>query len=195
MNYEVIDLKGKKTGDKVELNDSVWSAPYNPDLIAQVVNVFRSNQRTGTAHAKGKGAVSGGGKKPWKQKGTGRARHGSTRSPIWVGGGVTFTPNNRNWKKDINKKMKANSLKSILSKRLSDGELMIVDFSKGDRKTLETKGKILFVTSNKDTYMKFRNVTDVAIISGLDLHTHDIAVKRQIFVDKEDLSKLEGRLS
>ncbi|WKZ30758.1 MAG: 50S ribosomal protein L4 [Candidatus Dojkabacteria bacterium] len=195
MNYEVVDLKGKKTGDKVELNDAVWAAPFNADLVAQVVNVFRSNQRSGTAHAKGKGDVSGGGKKPWRQKGTGRARHGSIRSPLWVGGGVTFLPNYRNWKRGINKKMKVNSLKSILSKRLGDNELMIVDFGKADRKSFEEKGKVLFVTSDKDTYMKFRNVGNVQLVSGMDLHTYDISICRKIYVDKEDLSKLEGRLS
>lgn len=195
MNYELLDIKGKKTGDKIELNDSVWSVPFNSDLVAQVVNVYRSNQRVGTAHAKGKGAVRGGGRKPWRQKGTGRARHGSTRSPLWVGGGVTFLPNDRNWKRSVNKKMKASSLRSALSKRLADSELVVVDFNGADRKGLDVQGKVLFVTSNSDLLMKFRNVENIQVVAGSDLNTYEVVSTRKVYVDKDDVSKLEERLA
>jgi large subunit ribosomal protein L4 len=115
-----------------------FATPYNGDLIAQVANVLSSQSRKLSAHAKGRGEVSGGGKKPWKQKGTGRARHGSTRSPIWVGGGVTFGPDKkRNYDVKINKKMRIKALKSVLSQKLKDGEIIFVDSLIND--SLKTK--------------------------------------------------------
>lgn len=194
MKYSVVDLQGNKTGENIELNDSVWKAKYNSDLVVQALNVFRSNQRSGTANAKGKGDVSGGGRKPWRQKGTGRARHGSIRSPLWVGGGVTFTPNLRNWKRRINRKMKNNALKSVLSKRLADNEILFLDCANSERKQLNEKGRVLFVTSDRDLYLKFRNVVNFSIVSGKDLNTHNLTVNRKIYIDKADISNIESRL-
>ena len=97
-------------------------------MVHQVVESMRSNKRAGTADTKDRGEVSGGGKKPWKQKGTGRARHGSTRSPIWVGGGVTHGPlSEKNYKRKISKKMRAQALFSVLSKKMKDNEIFFVD--------------------------------------------------------------------
>ena len=112
----------------VELADNVFGLPMNQDLLYQVITSQMSNKRQVLAHAKGRGEVRGGGKKPWKQKGTGRARHASIRSPIWRGGGVTGGPTKeRNFKKDINKKMMQKALKVALSSKVRDGQLFVLD--------------------------------------------------------------------
>ena len=124
---KIYNQKGEEAG-KIALPLKVFSAKWRADLVHQVVESMRSNKRAGTADTKGRGEVSGGGKKPWKQKGTGRARHGSTRSPIWVGGGVTHGPlAEKNYKRKISKKMRAEALFSVLSKKLKDGEIIFVD--------------------------------------------------------------------
>ncbi|HPR91532.1 MAG TPA: 50S ribosomal protein L4 [Candidatus Paceibacterota bacterium] len=133
---KLYNKEGKENGF-IEL-PAFFATPYNGDLIAQVMNVLSNQNRKLSAHAKGRGEVSGGGKKPWKQKGTGRARHGSTRSPLWVGGGVTFGPDKkRNYDLKINKKMKAKALKSVLSQKLKDKEIIFVDTL--DTENLKTK--------------------------------------------------------
>ena len=127
MEAKVYNKKGTEAG-KVKLPEKVFSAEWNADLVHQVVESMRSNKRAGTAHAKDRSDVSGGGKKPWKQKGTGRARHGSTRSPIWVGGGKAHGPLSiKNYKRDITKKSRARALFSVLSKKLADGEVIFID--------------------------------------------------------------------
>ncbi|MFA5933909.1 MAG: 50S ribosomal protein L4 [Candidatus Paceibacterota bacterium] len=127
MESKVYNQKGKDAGS-ISLPENIFGLKWNSDLVHQVVHSMMSNQRAGTADTKGRGEVRGGGKKPWKQKGTGRARHGSTRSPIWVGGGVAHGPlAEKNYDRKINKKMKAKAVYTILSKKLSDGELMFVD--------------------------------------------------------------------
>jgi large subunit ribosomal protein L4 len=123
---KLYNQEGKENGF-IEL-PAFFATPYNGDLIAQVMSALSNQTRKLSAHAKGRGEVSGGGKKPWKQKGTGRARHGSTRSPIWVGGGVTFGPDKkRNYDVKVNKKMKTKALKSVLSQKLKDQEIIFVD--------------------------------------------------------------------
>ncbi len=127
ISAKIFDQKGKETGS-IDLPAKVFAVKWRSDLVHQVVEGMRSNKRAGTADTKGRGEVRGGGKKPWKQKGTGRARHGSTRSPIWVGGGVTHGPlAEKNYKRKISKKMRAQALFSVLSRKLKDGELMFVD--------------------------------------------------------------------
>ena len=117
----------------VSLKESVWNAKVNNDLVAQVVTVYRSNARSSNASVKDRGEVRGGGRKPWKQKGTGRARHGSIRSPIWVGGGVTFGPTGRNWKRSVNKKMKLGALASVLTDRLNHEEVFFMGIKDIDK--------------------------------------------------------------
>ena len=127
METKIYNQKGGDAGS-ITLPEKVFGALWRADLVHQVVEGMRSNKRAGTADTKDRGEVSGGGRKPWKQKGTGRARHGSTRSPIWVGGGVTHGPlSAKNYKRKISKKMRAEALFSVLSKKMKDGEILFVD--------------------------------------------------------------------
>ncbi|MBP6883644.1 MAG: 50S ribosomal protein L4 [Candidatus Pacebacteria bacterium] len=127
MEAKVYNQKGKESGT-INLPAKVFAAKWRADLVHQVVEGMRSNKRSGTADTKDRGEVRGGGKKPWKQKGTGRARHGSSRSPIWVGGGVTHGPlAEKNYKRKISKSMRAQALFSVLSKKMKDGEILFVD--------------------------------------------------------------------
>ncbi len=127
MKADVYTQNGTKKGT-VTLPSAVFEAAWNNDLVHQVVVAMQSNARTPVAHTKDRSEVRGGGKKPWKQKGLGRARHGSIRSPLWRGGGVTFGPrNDRNFAKKINRKMRARALFSVLSRKLADGEILFVD--------------------------------------------------------------------
>jgi large subunit ribosomal protein L4 len=127
METKVYNQTGKESG-KVTLPETVFGTPWNADLVHQVVTSMLSNAREPIAHTKTRGEVRGGGKKPWQQKGLGRARHGSSRSPIWVGGGVAHGPrNDKNYSKKINKKMKTKALYAILSRKMKDGEILFVD--------------------------------------------------------------------
>jgi large subunit ribosomal protein L4 len=121
------DLKGKEAG-QTELSEKLFGLPWNADMVHQVIESMRSNARIGSASTKDRSEVRGGGKKPWRQKGTGRARHGSRRSPIWVGGGVTHGPRpERNYDKKINRKMKTKALFTILSAKLKDGQMIFTE--------------------------------------------------------------------
>ncbi|HEY4508859.1 MAG TPA: 50S ribosomal protein L4 [Candidatus Paceibacterota bacterium] len=127
MESVVYNQKGKEAG-KVQLSENVFGLKWNADLVHQVVVSMQSIARTNVAHAKNRGEVRGGGKKPWQQKGTGRARHGSIRSPLWVGGGATHGPrNDKSYDKKINKKMKAKALYTILSAKYKKGQVLFVD--------------------------------------------------------------------
>lgn len=127
METKIYNNEGKATG-KITLDDKIFGVAWNANLVHQVVTSMESNARQNNANARTRGEVSGGGKKPWRQKGTGRARHGSSRSPIWVGGGVTHGPtNDRNYDKKINKKMKTKALFTLLSQKLRDGEIVFVE--------------------------------------------------------------------
>jgi large subunit ribosomal protein L4 len=127
MENKIYSQKGISVGT-IDLPAKVFAAKWRADLVHQVVESMRSNKRAGTADTKDRGEVRGGGRKPWRQKGTGRARHGSTRSPIWVGGGVTHGPlAEKNYKRKISKKMRAQALFSVLSKKLKDNEILFVE--------------------------------------------------------------------
>jgi large subunit ribosomal protein L4 len=145
MEIAVYNQDGKKTGT-VELPDSVFGLRWNADLVHQVVTAQEANQRQTVAHVKGRSEVRGGGKKPWRQKGTGRARHGSIRSPLWKGGGVTHGPTKeKNFKKKINKKMAKKALYTVLSAKARDNEIIVLD----EIKLSMPKTKIAYEVFNK----------------------------------------------
>jgi len=127
METTLYNQKGTSAGT-FKLPKGIFDLPWNADLVHEVVRLMNSNSRTNIAHTKTRGEVRGGGKKPWKQKGTGRARHGSTRSPIWVGGGVAHGPRNtQNYSRKINKKTKTKALFTVLSRKFKDGEILFID--------------------------------------------------------------------
>jgi large subunit ribosomal protein L4 len=140
MEATIYNQSGKSAGT-LTLSEAVFGLPWNADLVHQVVTSMEGTARTPVAHTKNRADVSGGGKKPWKQKGTGRARHGSTRSPIWVGGGVTHGPrNDKDYARKVNKKMKAKALYTILSAKFKKGQILFVDgLNFADSKTKEAK--------------------------------------------------------
>ena len=182
MSTDLYNQEYKKVGT-VTLPDSLFNAKWNPDLVHQVVVAYEANTRKVIAHTKDRSEVRGGGKKPWKQKHTGRARHGSSRSPIWSGGGVTHGPRNeRDFSKKINKKMRQGALASVLSKKLKEEEVAIVDSLAFDsRKTKDVasmlakffakKTKVLFVSAKGNTSLSIaaRNLPGVETVrtSGL----------------------------
>lgn len=150
MNAIVYNQKGKEVG-KVDLPESIFGVKWNNSLVHQVVVSMMGNLRTPVAHTKTRGEVAGTGKKPWKQKGTGRARHGSRRSPIWVGGGITHGPRSeRNFTRKINRKMKTKALFTILSKKMGEGEVVFVDqISIKEPKTKEARDIFLSLSKIK----------------------------------------------
>jgi len=155
MQAKIYNQKGKPAGE-INLPEKVFAAKWRSDLVHQVVQSMRSNKRSGTADTKDRGEVRGGGKKPWKQKGTGQARHGSSRSPIWVGGGVTHGPlAEKNYKRKISKNMRAQALFSVLSKKLKDEEILFVDsLTPSD---INTKAAVE-VVKNLATIKGFKNI-------------------------------------
>ena len=161
LSSKVYNQKGKEVGE-VKLPANVFGLSWNADLVHQVVFSMLADRRVIHAHTKGRGQVSGGGKKPWKQKGTGRARHGSSRSPIWVGGGVAHGPNGlKNYSKKINKKMKIKALYTILSRKMKEGEIVFIDkFEIAKPKTAEAVEILKSMSSIKncpDIFTKRKN--------------------------------------
>lgn len=183
---------------EVKLNANVWELPFNADLVAQVLYVYANNERRGTSNAKTRGDVSGGGKKPWKQKGTGRARQGSIRSPLWVGGGVTFVPNNKNWKRSINKQMSRKATCVMLSQRLRSEELSFVNIPKEEiRKNLIKKLSIktLVVSASDDVKRSLKNVEDIKVVDPMKLNAKHLAAVKNVLVDQDVVKILEERLT
>ncbi len=150
METKLYNQKGGEAG-KLNIPESVFGLPWNADLVHQVVVSMTSSMRHPIAHTKTRGEVSGGGKKPWQQKGTGRARHGSTRSPIWVGGGIAHGPRNeKNYDRKINKKAKTKALYTILSKKYRDGEILFIDNLKfGAPKAKDAKATLISLSKIK----------------------------------------------
>ena len=167
METNVYNQEGKEIG-KVSLPSAIFDAKWNPDLVHQTVVAMQANARTPVAHTKDRGDVRGGGRKPWKQKGTGRARHGSTRSPIWVGGGVAHGPRNEKiFAQKINKKMRIKALYTVLSQKFRDKELLFVDsisFSAPKTKDAQSVLKKLSVVAQMPKLVtKSKNAALVAI--------------------------------
>jgi large subunit ribosomal protein L4 len=168
MKETVYTIEGKESGS-IDLPESIFGLPWNGDLVHQVVISMQKSVRTNLAHTKDRGDVRGGGKKPWAQKGTGRSRHGSSRSPIWKGGGVTHGPTNeKNYDKKVNKKMKTKAFNVLLSQKYRDGEIIFIDSFDGFDKPATAKAKatidaITKATGKKSLGYKKNNNAFVAI--------------------------------
>jgi large subunit ribosomal protein L4 len=175
MNAKVFSKEGKETGS-VNLPEAVFGVAFNADLVHEVVLGMQANARgISSAHTKTRGEVRGGGKKPWKQKGTGRARHGSTRSPIWVGGGVSHGPRNeKDYSVKINKKVRSKALAAVLSKKFADNEIIFVDsLMMGEPKAKEAKAVIVSIAkgSGNDALATKRKNAALVVLSSRDLAT------------------------
>ena len=166
---QIYSMAGKKL-ETMTLPKEIFGVLWRPDLVHQVTTAMQANLRQNRAHTKDRAEVSGGGRKPWKQKGTGQARHGSTRSPIWRHGGVTFGPRaERDYSEKINKKMRVQALLSVLSRKAKDGEIILVDsLSFAEPKTSAAKGVLLALAKNADAgalETKKRNAALIALAS------------------------------
>ncbi|MHB0977787.1 MAG: 50S ribosomal protein L4 [Minisyncoccota bacterium] len=167
MEAKIYDINAKEKG-KLTLRPELFGLPWNSDLVHQVVTSLNSSKRKPIAHTKTRGEVRGGGKKPWQQKGTGRARHGSSRSPIWVGGGVTHGPrNDKSFERKVSKKMKSKAFYTILSRKFKDGEILFVDsISLKEPKTKLAIGAIKSLSGVKGfekLFLKKKNATLIAL--------------------------------
>ncbi len=194
MKAELYDNSAKSVGS-IDLPDRIFAAKWNPDLVKQALDAQLANSREPLAHAKGRGEVRGGGKKPWRQKGTGRARHGSIRSPIWRGGGVTHGPTNEKvFARKINKKMKQAAIFSALSKKLADGELKVVESlaipepkTKLAMKAIHAFGKSALVipsSENKNIYRASSNIPKVKSLDPKSLNVYDILCYKDVLLEK-----------
>ena len=163
MEAPIYNQEGKEVG-KIDLPEKIFGLPWNADLVHQAVVTQEANNRKPVAHAKGRGEVRGGGKKPWKQKGTGRARHGSSRSPLWVGGGVTHGPTKEKvYAKKLNRKMKNKALATVLSAKAKDGKIIFLNaLNFKAPRTKEAAGVLATLSKNLDkkelTYQKGKRV-------------------------------------
>ncbi|MEA2097766.1 MAG: 50S ribosomal protein L4 [Patescibacteria group bacterium] len=203
LKIKIYNLEGKET-EEVELSEKIFGVKVQDDLVHQAFVAHISNSRQLLADTKNKGEVRGGGRKPWRQKGTGRARHGSSRSPIWKGGGVTFGPTTeRNYSKKINKKMKTKALLMVLSSKLRDNELIVVenlDLKKTSTKkmkeilgNLPTKGKILISMdkSNSNVFNSVKNIPNTSMIASDSLNIADLLKNKFLIINKNGIKKIE----
>jgi len=203
LKVKVYNLEGKET-EEMELSGEIFDVKVKDDLVHQAFVAHISNSRQVLADTKNKGEVRGGGKKPWKQKGTGRARHGSSRSPIWRGGGVTFGPTTeRNYSKKINKKMKAKALHMVLSSKVKDKELIILDDPKLNKvstklmsdtlKKLPISGKVLLSLGKKDDriFKSVKNIPNTSMIASDSLNIADLLKNKFLIVNKDGIKKIE----
>jgi large subunit ribosomal protein L4 len=204
---DVVDLKNNKVGE-VELSDSVFAAPVNESLLYESVRHYMAGLRSGSAKTKNRWEVAGSGKKLWKQKGTGRARVGSIRSPLWRHGGTTHGPQPRSYAYRLNKKMVAGALRSALSAKLRDGELKVVDaFALADHRTksmsgvLETLGSdrtVLLVSTadaNRNLELGSRNLPGVKLVATKDVTTYDLLAHKQVILSEAAARKLSEALA
>ena len=196
------NMQGEKIGD-VELNEALFGADVNKSVLHTVVVNYLANQRQGTQSTKTRAEVRGGGKKPFRQKGTGRARQGSTRAPQWIKGGVALGPKPRDYSYSINKKVKKLAMVSALSSKAQDGDIMVIDNLKMEEiktktvmsmlKAMEVEGKALIVTEDveKNMYLSARNIKGVKASYVGMLNVYDILNHEKFIVAKDAVSKLE----
>jgi large subunit ribosomal protein L4 len=202
-SVEVRDQTGKKVGEQ-ELDPAVFDVQANVPLMHQVVTAGMAAQRSGTHSTKTRAEVSGGGKKPWRQKGTGRARHGSNRSPVWVGGGVAHGPRPRDHEKRVPKKMKRLALRSALTDRAREGRIAVVEglsfdapSTKGALEVLEglkADGLVLLVLTAPDPVVEksFRNLPHVRIAFSGNLGTHEVLYADWVVFTKDALQGVKA---
>ena len=199
---DVLDMKGKKVSD-IELADSVFGIEPNEAIVHSVLVNYLANQRQGTQSTKTRAEVSGGGKKPWRQKGTGRARQGSIRAPQWIKGGIALGPKPRSYKYSVNKKEKRLAIKSVLSSKVLEKELTVVD--KLEVKEIKTKtmvkaladmkveGKTLIILpeNNKNVFMSSRNIEGVKTIVANNINIFDLLKYTNLILPVDTVKKLE----
>jgi len=221
MDAKIYSHEGAEVG-KISLPEAVFGVKWNQDLVHEVVVGMQANARASTAHTKGRGEVSGGGKKPWKQKGTGRARHGSSRSPIWSGGGVAHGPTNeKDYSVKINKKVRAKALASVLSKKFEDSEIIFIDsFSAltapktaegkkiikalangSGQESLATKRKntavVILPSRNEAVEKSFQNFGNIEVKQAKDINPVDLLTYKYTVVAEPNstIEILEKRVS
>lgn len=199
---KVFNMAGKKVGE-VELSESIFGIEPNKVVLHECVKNHLANCRQGTQSALTRAEVSGGGKKPWRQKGTGRARVGSTRNPIWTHGGVAFAPKPRDYSYTLNKKVKKLALKSALSAKVQEGEIVVIDDLKLEEiktktfktflTSVEVEGKALVITDtvNEKIVRSSNNLPGVKTTIATVLSPYDILNAGKIVVDKAALAKIE----
>lgn len=209
MELPLYNQKAEEIGN-IELPDSVFGAESNDDLVYQVATSQMANKRQVFAHAKTRAEVRGGGKKPWRQKGTGRARHGSIRSPIWKGGGATFGPTKDvKFSKKINKKMVRKALTVVLSEKAKQGGIILVDniilsgpktkeaanIINSFQKKLGKTGSILFITPsiNKDLYTATKNIQKAGVTEARNINPLEALSYKHLVLVKESINVLEKR--
>ena len=199
---DVYNIEGKKVSD-IELADSVFGIEPNENIVHSVLKNYLANQRQGTQSTKTRAEVSGGGKKPWRQKGTGRARQSSTRAPQWTKGGIALGPKPRSYRYTVNKKEKRLAVKSVLSSKVLEKELTVVD--KLELKEIKTKsmvnalaalkveGKTLIVLpeNDKNVVMSARNIKDVKTISANNINVFDLLKYSNLILPVDTVKKLE----
>ena len=199
---DVYDIKGKKVSD-IELADSVFGIEPNENIVHAVLVNYLANQRQGTQSTKTRAEVRGGGRKPWKQKGTGRARQGSIRAPQWIKGGIALGPKPRSYKYTVNKKEKRLAIKSVLSSKVIEKELTVVD--KLELKEIKTKsmvkaltalkveGKTLIIVPEKNTnvVMSARNIEGVKTITANNINVFDLLKYNNLILPVDTVKKLE----
>ena len=200
-NVAVYNIEGKEVGT-MELNDAVFGVEVNEHLVHMAVVNQLANKRQGTQKAKTRSEVSGGGRKPWRQKGTGHARQGSTRSPQWTGGGVVFAPKPRDYSFKMNKKEKRIALLSALSSKVADNKIVVLDaFNLDEVKTKKfaevmsnlkvDKALVVIEGENKNVVLSGRNIPTVKVSATNEINTYDVLKYETLVVTKAAVEKLE----
>ena len=200
-NVSVYNKEGKEI-DTLELNDAVFGVEVNEHLVHMAVVAQLANNRQGTQKAKTRSEVSGGGRKPWRQKGTGHARQGSTRSPQWTGGGVVFAPKPRDYSFKMNKKEKRIALLSALSSKVADNKIVVLDaFNLDEVKTKKfaevmsnlkvDKALVVIEGENKNVVLSGRNIPTVKVSATNEINTYDVLKYETLVVTKAAVEKLE----
>ena len=200
-NVSVYNMEGKDVGT-IELNDSIFGVEVNEHLVHMAVLQQLANNRQGTQKAKTRSEVSGGGRKPWRQKGTGHARQGSTRSPQWTGGGVVFAPTPRDYSFKLNKKEKRAALKSALTSRVVDGKIVVVDELKLDEiKTKKfkavmdnlkvTKALVVLSQMDKNVILSAKNIPNINTTQVETINVYDILKGDTLVLTKDAVAKIE----